>query len=300
MDGISFRKLADQTNSSPASVWRQVQSEMMQLPTNSWISAKYCERWSGRLNIDGKYVAVKGYDQKIPFIYGIDYLTHDIPVGILGPSENEQIFRKFFKLLKACRYPLTIAICDETAALKRPLLEIYPKARIQLCQNHYIENIRQYLSVRTNDRYQKFFSEFRLLFSPKVNVFKREAMLRSLYYTYCHKGKDETIQALLVDVERRKDGLFAYDHRINQCPHTNNIIKSFNSHLNGRLKTIKGFQSFSSADCWLNAWMIRRRTKAFTDCDTPFKHLNGKTSLELVLKKEADWPLILGVPKYPK
>ena len=59
---------------------------MDSLPENTWLSANYCNRWSGRLVVDGKYVKVKGYDQKIPFIYGIDYLTHDIPVGLLAPT----------------------------------------------------------------------------------------------------------------------------------------------------------------------------------------------------------------------
>jgi hypothetical protein len=41
--------------------------------------------------------------------------------------------------------------------------------------------------------------------------------------------------------------------------------------------------------------MIRRRTKNFTDCDKPFKHLNGKCSLEKTLKKDQKWPSILGI-----
>ncbi len=45
--------------------------------------------------------------------------------------------------------------------------------------------------------------------------------------------------------------------------------------------------------------MIRRRTKPFTDCEEPFKHLNGKCSLEVVLKNDVDFPKILGV-KPPK
>ncbi len=50
---------------------------------------------------------------------------------------------------------------------------------------------------------------------------------------------------------------------------------------------------------WLNAWIIRRRTKAFTDCGEPFKHLNGFSSLQMSMKKQAKWPEILGV-KLPK
>ena len=298
MDGVSFRKLADQNRISPAQVWRKVVKEMDSLPQNAYISAKFCERWSGRLNLDGKYVKVKGYDQKIPFIYGIDFLTHDIPAGVLAPSENEEIFLKLFRTLKACKYPLQIVISDEAAGLREALKVVYPKARIQLCQNHYLENIRNYLTVRTQDTYQAFFYEFHQVFNPKIHPAKRDAMLRRLYYVYAQKEKNEVIQTILADVARRNRELFAYTYHINKCPNTNNIIECFNSHLNGRLKTIKGFQSFHSAERWLNAWMIRRRTKAFTDCEMPFKDLNGKCSLELVIKKGLKPPYILGI-KHP-
>jgi hypothetical protein len=43
--------------------------------------------------------------------------------------------------------------------------------------------------------------------------------------------------------------------------------------------------------------MIRRRTKPFTDCEEPFKHLNGKSSLEVALKKDAKFPEILGIKR---
>ena len=39
------------------------------------------------LIIDGKYIAVKGYDKKIPWIYAVDYLTHDIVHSDVFPSE---------------------------------------------------------------------------------------------------------------------------------------------------------------------------------------------------------------------
>ena len=51
----------------------------------------------------------------------------------------------------------------------------------------------------------------------------------------------------------------------------------------------------ASAQRWLNAWMLRRRTKPFTDCDRQFKHLNGKCSMEMTIKKQAQWPEICGV-----
>lgn len=90
----------------------------------------------------------------------VDYLTHDIPVGILAPSENEEAFLKLFRLLKTIKYPLQIAICDEASGLQNALREYYPKARVQLCQNHYLENTQQRLQVRTNIHWRNISSSF--------------------------------------------------------------------------------------------------------------------------------------------
>jgi len=199
-------------------------------------------------------------------------------------------------LLKAINYPLRIVVCDDSSALKLALNRVYPKARVQLCYNHYFENLRQYLSIRTDDHFRPFFYKLKEAFSTKHHPLKREAKLSAINYKYGRK--DETLLKVMADIERRKDELFAYKE-FNSCPSTNNIIESYNSHLNGRLKTIKGFQSYHSAERWLNAWLIRRRTKVFTDCDTPFKHLNGQCSLSQTLKKDQPWPLILGI-KSPK
>lgn len=90
-------------------------------------------------------------------------------------------------------------------------------------------------------------------------------------------------QEVVVDIMSRYNELFAY-----------------NFHLEARLKSIKGFESTKGAERFLNAWMVRRRTKPFTDCGVPLKHLNGFCSLQMSMKKEAQWPQILGVKKPKK
>ena len=292
IDGVPYRKLANLYGISQAKAYRQVKAEMNRLPENTYLSAKYCSRWSGILNLDGKYVKVKDYDKKIPFIYGIDFPTHDLPVGVLAPSENSQIFLKFFRLLKTIHYPLKVVICDDTEALKIALKQVYPKAKIQLCHNHYFENLRQYLSVRTDDTYKPFFAELKQSFSPKYHYFKCQAKLSHVNYKYAKDHK--ILLPVMTDIIRREDELFTFK-KIKNCPNTNNIIEAYNSHLAGRLKTIKGFDSFGHASRWLNAWLVRRRTKDFTDCGIPFKHLNGICSLQKTIKKDQSWPQILGL-----
>lgn len=295
---MSLRKLGDERNLSPAQTYARVIAEMDSLPDNTWLTAKYCNRFCGILIVDGKFVKVRGYQQKIPFIYGIDYSTHDPLVGILAPGESEEAFLKLFRLLKTCNYPLQIVVCDDRSSLNTALKYHYPKAFIQLCQNHYIENIRQLLRVRTDMTHQHFFHSLALhIFKEHTN---EKQLNEALHHVLTKRARNDSLrQSIVLDIHRRRKELFAYT-KIRHCPPNTNLIELYNSHLSGRLKTIKGFKSFHAAERWLNAYMIRRRTKPLTDCDIKFKHLNGKSSLQLTLKKQAEWPDILGVktPEY--
>lgn len=258
---------------------------MNALPDNTWFTHEHCNRFCGILVIDGKYVKVRGYKQKIPFIYCIDYLTHDIPAGVLASSENAEAFKKLFRLLKTCNYPLQIVVCDDViSSLSPALLYYYPKAKIQLCHNHYIENIRKQLCVRTQPDHRKF---FRLLckeiIDKQQNKRQRNTALRNLFTKRAEKNIRR--QYILADIHKRQNYLFNY-RTIRNCPNTTNLAELYNSHLNPRLSGIKGFKSFQNAERFLNAWMLRRRTKPLTDCSEKFKHLNGKCSLEMSIKKQ--------------
>lgn len=99
---MPFRKLGDEYGLSGKQVFLKVKAEIDGLPENLFLTQELCDpaRFCGLLIIDGKYVAVKGYDGKIPFIYGIDYLSHDIPYGNLFPAEDELAFTSSLASLK--------------------------------------------------------------------------------------------------------------------------------------------------------------------------------------------------------
>jgi len=278
---------------------RKAVKEMNGLPDNTWLTNKYCNRFCGILIVDGKHIKVKGFKKKLPFIYCIDYLTHDIPVGILVPSESYQVFLKLFRLLKTINYPLQVVVCDDVvSALKPALLHYFPKAKVQLCQNHYLENIRQKLKVRTVENHVKFFNTIQTHIFKEEHHSKKEFNNVLHHLIKSHAKKDILRQQIVMDIYHRQKELFQYK-TIANCPKTTNLIELYNSHIQSRLKSIKGFKSFKNAERWLNAYLIRRRTKSLTDCRGKFKKLNGKNSLELSIKKQANWPEILGV-KAPK
>jgi transposase-like protein len=294
--------LGDEHHLSGKQTFLRVDKELALLPKNEWVTQTLCDpkRFSGILVMDGKYVAVKGFTRKVPFLFGLDYFTHDLPLGMLCVAEDEMHFSRFFARLKQLGYDAEIVVADDRAGLKQALLKVFPYARLQLCHNHYLENIRRLLRVRTEERYRHFFH------SLKRHVFtegtSEERMENGLAHVLEHHAQGQrALENILSDIRYRRDVLFAYLER-KDCPNNTNLMELYNSHLNGRLKTIKGFQSFVSAARWLNAWMLRRRTKAFTDCEGKFKHLNGHPSLALSIQKQARWPdslTELGIPSIP-
>lgn len=292
MDGTPFRKLGDQLGySAGKQVFLKVRTEINQLPWNWELTKDLCDskRFCRRLVIDGKYIRVQGFEKKIPFIYAIDYLTHDIVHGDLFTVEDEAAFSQFFQKLYDLGYNIEIVVADDRAGLKQALLKVFPYAKLQLCQNHYVENIRVDLNIRSSFKYHEFFNSlvacvFRV---PEDEII--EGLIR-VFYQEC--GRNRTLQNIVTTIKARQEDLFNYFH-FKDCPNTTNIIESYNSHFQARLKSIRSFQSFESARRWLNAYISRRRTKTFTDCKKRFKHLNKHCALELTIKKQAEWPDVL-------
>lgn len=293
IDGVGFRRLGDENTLSGSQTYARVIYELNQLPKNDWLTQTLCDlaRCMGILIIDGKYVAVKGFERKIPFVFGIDYLTHDIIHGELFVAEDEASFSQFFQKLYDLGYNIKIVVADDRPGIKQALHKVFPYAKLQLCHVHFLENIRTLLRVKTEERYRHFFNSLSLhVFAEGTDEEKIDKGLEHVLKN--HAQHSPKLQDIIWEVKRRRDVLFNY-LKVKDCPNNTNLIELFNSHLNGRLKTIKGFQSFESAERWLNAWIIRRRTKTFTDCGKKFKYLNRHCSLEFTIKKQALWPGIL-------
>jgi hypothetical protein len=290
MDATPFRKLGNQQNLSGKQIYLKVKKEINQLPWNWQLTKTLCDRkrFCGIIIIDGKYVAVKGFERKIPYVWALDYLSHDPLHGDLFVAEDEASFSQFFQKLYDLGYDLKVVVADDRDGLKQALLKVYPYAKLQLCHNHYLDNIRKLLNVRTDDRYLHFFNSLKLhVFTEGTDEQKITQGLIHVFYKQT-EGK-RLLQNIVTTIKYRQTDLFNY-LKIPGCPNTTNLIESYNSHLNGRLETIKGFQSFNSARVWINAYLIRRRTLNFTDCEGKFKYLNKHCSLEFTIKKQAQWP----------
>jgi transposase-like protein len=228
---------------------------------------------------------VKGYQYKIPVIYGVDFHTHDIPTYVFATSENYLALKKFFTSLRLLNYPLQSMVSDENMNFPQACFEIYPRASWQLCTNHLKENIRKSLEVRTNPKYIPFMRGIENLFKNKISKDNFNKLAKNLLIKH---SDDDLCVKILLDIAKKQPNLQAH-LLVKNTPTTNNLIECMNSHLQGRLETIKGFESFQHANLWLNGYFLRRRTKKLTDCEGVFKNLNGKTPLQISSKCDVDF-----------
>lgn len=121
----------------------------------------------------------------------------------------------------------------------------------------------------------------------KTAIYRFESLIK-YYWPKRFKMKDQfsknqinTAKKVITDFKEHIEYLLnhlKYPHL--NIPSTSNLMEGYNSQLELRLNSIKGFETVLTAENYLNVWIIKRRFTRFTDCKNGFKNLNGKTPLE--------------------
>jgi len=286
LDGFSFRKLARKYELSPMTAWRICEEELQKLPDNNKFTFTHCNRFSQIFVFDGKYFSIKGYDHGYALLWGIDYFRHDIPVFILAPSENYSAWATFFSFFRIINHYPRLVVCDDNANLKLAARNSFPEVKIQTCFNHFKENVRRTLKVRSDTTYKPFMKRLEDVLSEKLNDETMDKRLFALYRDYRY---DPVCVHVLTTIQRYKPELLGY-RGFPHAPITTNIIEGLNSHLEARLFSLRSFQSIAHAKLWFNAYVLKRRFTKFTDCRGKFAYLNGKTGVQMSKKPEIDLP----------
>lgn len=280
LDGISFRKLATKYGISKSHAADICYEQLKTLPNNNQFTHTYCNRFSSIFLFDGKYFTVKGYKSGYCLLWGIDYLTHDVPVFILAPSESYQSWAKLFSYVRIInRYPQLI-VCDDNTNLKLAARHAFPNVRIQTCFNHFKENMRRTLHTRSDSTYKPVMKRIEDILTIKLTDGALNKKLFALYRDYQH---DPVIVSVLTSIHKYLPELLGY-RGISQAPVTTNLIESFNSQLESRLFSLKYFNSIEHAQLWINGYILKRRFTPFTSCTGKFRSLNGKTGVSLTQK----------------
>jgi len=286
LDGLSFRALGRKYGMSPMRAWRICEEELKKLPDNNQFTFRYCSQFSTTFVFDGKYFNVA--DQKYDWVllWGIDYFRHDMPIMFVAPAESYHTWSKFFFYFRIIQHYPQLLVCDDNTNLKMAARHHFPSVRIQTCFNHFKENIRRDLRVRSDNTYKPFMRRIEDVLTEKLSD---DAMNRQLFSLYRDFKDDPVTLSILTNIQRYREELTGY-RGIPGAPVTTNMIEGLNSHLEARLQALRSFQSISYAKLWLNGYVLRRRYTIYTDCKGKFRSINGKSGVELTKKQGSDLP----------
>jgi transposase-like protein len=259
--------------------WRICYEELSKLPDNNQFTFNYCNRFSSIFLFDGKYFNVAGEASNWVFLWGIDYLRHDIPAFIVAPTESYQSWAKLFAYIRIINHFPQLVVCDDNVNLKMAAREKFPAVRIQTCYNHFKENMRRVLHTRSEELYQPFMRRVEKILDSSVKLSNEnfQVWMSALVRDY---GTDPVCLSVILMIRKYQDELFAY-RGVSQAPLTTNLIEGMNGHLEKRLFSLQSFQSVAHAKLWFNGYVLKRRMTKFTDCRGKFKHLNGKTGVQM-------------------
>jgi transposase-like protein len=187
-------------------------------------------------------------------------------------------------LFRLLSHQYKLVVSDQHKSIGLAIKKNFINSKQQWCYNHYKENIRRTLKVRSEDKYKPFMESIRTLFIIKRTDEDFERRLFGIFKSY---KEDELALSIIIQIEKDLDKLRAYKG-ISQAPTTSNIMECFNSHLESRLKSLHKFEDFEHARLWLNGYVMKRRHTKFTNCKGKFVIFNGKRPIENSKKKDAN------------
>jgi hypothetical protein len=268
--------------------WRICEAELQKLPNNNQFTFNFCNRFSQILVCDGKYFNIASERSDWVLLWGFDYFRHDIPVILVAPSESYASWSKFFTYFRIINNYPQLVVCYDNLNEKLAAREKLLGVKIQACYNHFKENIRRKLSVRSDNTYRDFMNRIEDIMTGKRADADRNKRLFALYQDY---RDDPLCVSILTNIQTSLNELLAY-RGMPQAPVTSNVIEGMNSHIEARLHSLRSFQSISHAKLWFNGFILKRRFTKYTDCKGKFKHLNGKTGVEMTKKPEIVLPTL--------
>lgn len=149
--------------------------------------------------------------------------------------------------------------------------------------NQYLQLEYQYEAL--NDFYETMID---LLYAKSIkqkNSKRRylEQVFFKIYFPLERSAKyrSRITKVYLQFLEDEKNLFTHLEHPNLDIPYTTNLNEGYNNQIENRIFSIRGFESPKTCEQYGNALILKRRFKKFTDCKGKFKHLNGKSPLEI-------------------
>ena len=257
----SIRTLARLEGYAKQTVQDAIHEVTAQVASAAWIAHHFSPSWGGYLAIDGTTVRVwdwaakhfrysraqKRWLHKMTLLVAQDVATTDLPMHHLDSEEGTIELVTLLRKLKELNYPLKGIVTDGNMDIKKAVDLVFGgNTPHQLCQLHYLKNLRE--RVRTGTLLESQYREAK----KKIP-----------------QGKKPSFSV--------PDELFTY-LKYPGLPRTNQQLEVTNRFFKLRLKTLGTFHSWKTATHYCDALVAHRRFLKYTDR----KHKeNGKSPLEL-------------------
>lgn len=286
-----------------------------QIKNSFYVSRRFKPEWSGVLVVDGTVVKVynqlsarlKGLSNseykalhRMMWLCGLDYGTGDLPHYDLAESENKVDLVMYFKQLQQNGYDLKVLVSDGNDLILEAARFVYGNDFLfQLCQRHFLEELRSYTS--NNEATSELTKTKELISLIKEIISEPNLNIAGLYWDLLERRAETfttpTQYWILKQLQSKLNILTTYRlHNDISIPKTTNDIESLFKQVKNRLKSMGRFMKIYYARDYLRAWALMRRFTPFTDCKKGRKYRNGQAPLTLAKCQisEQNW---LNLPK---
>jgi hypothetical protein len=223
-------------------------------------------RCSKILVIDAKHVPVKGQGY-------CEFLAYDTNIGLVNRchrkgGETTWGYREIFKELKATGYEVKVVVSDGGTGIYSAL-RAFNIRRHQRCHIHLLRDLKTGLRMHTKrprivlrKYYWVKYAKLVLNSNDEYQLVLRLEHFKRVVFTMWQGGGDVEINAIKGFIKSLPLAFtFMGYERLWTIPKTTNVLEGYISHLNARLKTMRGLKSPANAGRILNAihYFLRKK-----------------------------------------
>ncbi|MCK5472246.1 transposase [Candidatus Gracilibacteria bacterium] len=301
-DSSSYRTIQKRNRLTKNTACKTVNEAAQTIKDSFWVARNLKPKWGGILVFDGTYIRVKnqfaklarrlGWYQDERFLHkmivllGVDFHTRDLPHYSLGDNENMIDLVMYFQQLKENGYDTKILVRDGNQRISKAAEHVYGRPIItQLCHYHFLSKFDEKIACKELLAERQFITELKnricsIIYASDIGLAcKRmnDFMVNQNQFRIS-KTMNELSDKFIRDFEQLTMYL---QYPKGYVPRTSNMVEGMNRQLKGRLRSMCGFESISSAENYIRLWCLKRRFQKFTDCKKPYQNFNGRAPLEI-------------------
>ena len=227
---------------------------------------KNLQKSSGILVVDAKHVPVKGVDY-------CEFLAYDTSIGLVSRchhkgGESTWGYREIFKTLKAAGYEAKVVVSDGGTGIYSAL-RAFSIRRHQRCHIHLLRDLKTGLRIHAKKPriilrkyYWVKYARLLLNANDEYQLTLRLKHLDRVVFTMWTGGGDVELNAIKGFIRILPLAFtFMEYQKLWNIPKTTNVLEGYISHLNTRLKTMRGLKSPANAGRILNTihYFLRKK-----------------------------------------